>query len=108
MQADVGPLRGQVMAELVRPLHRVIAKGLGSALLLITHDLAMAARWCERMAMLDGGRKVDDGPSRQLLRAPRSGRMWEQRPQFRRPSSAGRRTAQEGWIAVPRAQIRHG
>ena len=32
----------------------------------------MAARWCERMAMLDGGRKVEDGSSHQLLRAPRS------------------------------------
>ena len=58
---------GQVMAELSS-----LCKELGSALLLITHDLAMAARWCERMAMLDGGRKVDDGPSRQLLREPRS------------------------------------
>jgi len=58
---------GQVMAELSG-----LCKELGSALLLITHDLAMAARWCERMAMLDGGRKVDDGPSHQLLRAPRS------------------------------------
>ena len=58
---------GQVMAELSG-----LCKELGSALLLITHDLAMAARWCERMAMLDGGRKVDDGPSRQLLLEPRS------------------------------------
>ena len=58
---------GQVMAELSG-----LCKELGSALLLITHDLAMAARWCERMAMLDGGRKVDDGPSHQLLREPRS------------------------------------
>ena len=45
---------------------------MGSALLLISHDLAMAARWCERMAMLDGGRKVEDGPSQQLLTQPRS------------------------------------
>ena len=46
---------GQVMAELSG-----LCQELGSALLLISHDLAMAARWCERMAMLDGGRKVED------------------------------------------------
>ncbi|MEB3254143.1 MAG: ABC transporter ATP-binding protein [Synechococcus sp.] len=57
----------QVMAELSG-----LCRELGSALLLISHDLAMAARWCNRMAMLDGGRKVEDGPSRQLLTQPRS------------------------------------
>ena len=58
---------GQVMAE-----RSGLCKELGSALLLISHDLAMAARWCDRMAMLDGGRKVEDGPSRQLLTRPQS------------------------------------
>ena len=58
---------GQVMAELSG-----LCRELGSALLLISHDLAMAARWCQRMAMLDGGRKVEDGPSHQLLTLPRS------------------------------------
>ncbi|HJN34145.1 MAG TPA: ABC transporter ATP-binding protein, partial [Prochlorococcus sp.] len=41
---------GQVMAELSN-----LCEELGSALMLISHDLAMAARWCERMAILDGG-----------------------------------------------------
>ena len=58
---------GQVMAELSG-----LCDELGSALLLISHDLAMAARWCGRMAMLDGGRKVEDGPSRELLTRPAS------------------------------------
>ena len=49
-----------------------LCKELGSALLLISHDLAMAARWCDRMAMLDNGRKVEDGPSHQLLTRPKS------------------------------------
>jgi peptide/nickel transport system ATP-binding protein len=49
-----------------------LCQELGSALLLISHDLAMAARWCDRMAMLDGGRKVEDGPSHQLLTRPQS------------------------------------
>ena len=56
---------GQVMAELSG-----LCDELGSALLLISHDLAMAARWCGRMAMLDRGRKVEDGPSDQLLTSP--------------------------------------
>ncbi|MGB1621799.1 MAG: ABC transporter ATP-binding protein [Synechococcus sp.] len=58
---------GQVMAELSQ-----LCKDLGSALLLISHDLAMAARWCERMAMLDGGRKVEEGPATRVLSQPRS------------------------------------
>ena len=57
----------QVMAELSG-----LCRDLGSALLLISHDLAMAGRWCERMAMLEGGRTVEDGPCHQLLTAPRS------------------------------------
>ena len=56
---------GQVMAELSG-----LCNELGSALLLISHDLAMAARWCDRMAMLDGGQKVEDGASRTLLTRP--------------------------------------
>ena len=58
---------GQVMAELSG-----LCREMGSALLLISHDLAMAARWCERMVMLDSGRKVEDGPCHALLTSPRS------------------------------------
>ena len=55
----------QVMAELC-----ALCQETGSALLLITHDLAMAGRWCERIAVLDGGRLVEEGASRQVLTAP--------------------------------------
>ena len=58
---------GQVMAELAR-----LCEESGSALLLISHDLAMAGRWCERIAVLDGGRLVEEAPSHTLLTAPRS------------------------------------
>jgi peptide/nickel transport system ATP-binding protein len=44
----------------------------GSALLLISHDLALAGRWCDRIAVLDQGRLVEQAPARQLLTAPRS------------------------------------
>jgi peptide/nickel transport system ATP-binding protein len=57
----------QVMAELCG-----LCEEAGSALLLISHDLAMAGRWCARMAVLDRGRLVEEGPSRDLLTQPRS------------------------------------
>ena len=58
---------GQVMAELSQ-----LCSELGSALLLISHDLAMTARWCDRMVMLDGGRKVEDGQAKAVLLQPQS------------------------------------
>ena len=59
---------GQVMEVL-----RTLCEELGSALLLITHDLAMANRWCEDMAVLDGGRLVEQNRSAQVLTHPQSG-----------------------------------
>jgi peptide/nickel transport system ATP-binding protein len=58
---------GQVMAELCG-----LCREAGSALLLITHDLAMAGRWCDRIAVLEAGRLVEEAPSQQLLTAPAS------------------------------------
>ena len=58
---------GQVMAEL-----RQLCDELGSALLLITHDLAMAHRWCDRMAVLDGGQVIESSSSHAVLTQPRS------------------------------------
>ena len=57
----------QVMAEL-----RQLCDDLGSALLLISHDLAMAHRWCDRMAVLDGGRVVEQASSTAVLTHPQS------------------------------------
>jgi peptide/nickel transport system ATP-binding protein len=56
---------GQVMAELCG-----LCEEAGSALLLISHDLAMAGRWCERIAVLEAGRLVEEAPSHQLLTQP--------------------------------------
>ncbi|MFC4562659.1 ATP-binding cassette domain-containing protein [Nocardiopsis mangrovi] len=44
--------------------------GTGRALLLITHDLAVAGRWADRVAVLDGGRIVESGPAAEVLGAP--------------------------------------
>ncbi len=80
---------GQVMAQLSD-----LCTETGSALLLISHDLAMAGRWCDRIAVLDQGRLVEEAPSRQLLTAPAS-------PLARRLVGAARR--REGGHSEPPA-----
>lgn len=57
----------QVMAELTD-----LCRESGSALLLISHDLAMAGRWCQRIAVLDHGQVVEEAPAIGLLRAPKA------------------------------------
>lgn len=42
-----------------------------AALLLVTHDLAVAARLCTRLLVLDAGRLVLDGPVAEVLAEPR-------------------------------------
>ena len=41
-------------------------------LLLVTHDLAVVAELCDRVAVLRDGRVVEEGAVEQVLRAPRS------------------------------------
>ncbi|GAA1547980.1 ABC transporter ATP-binding protein [Actinomadura kijaniata] len=43
----------------------------GRAVLLITHDLAVAGRWPDAIAVLSGGRVIERGPAAELLAAPR-------------------------------------
>ncbi len=57
----------QVMAELTG-----LCRDSGSALLLISHDLALAGRWCERIAVLDRGRLVEEAPALTLLTRPQA------------------------------------
>jgi cobalt/nickel transport system ATP-binding protein len=44
--------------------------GLGTTILLVTHDLPYALQLCPRSVVLDGGRVVADGPTRELLSDP--------------------------------------
>ncbi|MEB3202636.1 MAG: ABC transporter ATP-binding protein [Synechococcus sp.] len=60
-------ISAQVMAEL-----SALCSEAGSALLLISHDLAMAGRWCDQIAVLDQGRLIEQAPAQQLLTAPTS------------------------------------
>jgi oligopeptide transport system ATP-binding protein len=43
----------------------------GAALVLITHDLGVVARYAQRVVVMYGGRVVEQAPARQLYRAPR-------------------------------------
>ncbi|MBK5248174.1 MAG: ABC transporter ATP-binding protein [Actinomycetales bacterium] len=43
----------------------------GSALLLITHDLSVIAAMCDHVLVMYGGRVVEEGPVREVLRSPR-------------------------------------
>ncbi len=44
--------------------------GLGSTMLMVTHDLPYALQLCPRAVVLDGGQVVADGPTRELLADP--------------------------------------
>jgi ABC-type dipeptide/oligopeptide/nickel transport system ATPase component len=54
------------MLDLIRQLQAE----LGVALLLITHDFGVVAEMADRVAVMRAGRIVEDGPVRQILRAP--------------------------------------
>jgi len=40
------------------------------AMILITHDLGLAARWCDRIAVMENGRVIEHGPTDALFQAP--------------------------------------
>jgi ABC-type dipeptide/oligopeptide/nickel transport system ATPase component len=54
------------MLELIRQLREEF----GLALLLITHDFGVIAEMADRVAVMRGGKIVEEGPVRQILRAP--------------------------------------
>lgn len=43
----------------------------GALVVAVLHDLAMAARWCDRLLLLDGGRLIADGAPMDVLTADR-------------------------------------
>ena len=57
----------QIMAQLSS-----LCDEIGSALLLITHDLALAARWCERINIMENGQIVEEGFCAEFVKSPKS------------------------------------
>lgn len=43
----------------------------GGTVIAVLHDLTMAARYCDRLLLIDGGRAVADGPPAEVLTAER-------------------------------------
>lgn len=58
-----------IQAQILRLL-RDLSQRLGIAVLLITHDLGVIAKMCDRMAVLYAGRVVETGSTRALLTTP--------------------------------------
>ena len=57
---------------LVLDLLRRATKERGTALMLITHDLGVVAETADRIAVMYAGQIVEEGPAREVLRAPAS------------------------------------
>jgi len=47
-----------------------LSKDLGMAVILVTHDLGVAAQTCDRLAVMYGGKLVETGTTRDVLRDP--------------------------------------
>lgn len=82
-------------AQIIRILREVQRKH-NTAVILITHDLRMAAHVCDEVAVLYAGDVVERGPARKVLEAPRHPYSWSLKaatptlggPQFVLPSLA--------------------
>ncbi|WP_169738906.1 ABC transporter ATP-binding protein [Jiangella gansuensis] len=48
-----------------------LVRDLGIGIVFVTHDLGVAARICDRIAVMYAGQVVEEGPTEQLLRRPR-------------------------------------
>jgi oligopeptide/dipeptide ABC transporter ATP-binding protein len=64
-----------VQAAILAELDRLRAE-LGSAILLITHDLGVVAQMAQRVAVMYAGRIVETGHARDIFRAPRHPYTW--------------------------------
>src|SRR5690606_41006110 len=48
-----------------------LARERGMGVMLITHDLGLAAAYCDRLAVMQGGRLVEEGTAVEVLGSPR-------------------------------------
>ncbi|MEU9099364.1 ABC transporter ATP-binding protein [Streptomyces sp. NPDC048361] len=59
-----------IQAQILRLIERLVAEQ-GISLLMISHDLAVLADTCDRLAVMYAGRVVEEGPARAVYRAAR-------------------------------------
>ncbi|MFG2717999.1 ABC transporter ATP-binding protein [Streptomyces sp. NPDC048416] len=59
-----------IQAQILRLIERLVADR-GISLLMISHDLAVLADTCDRLAVMYAGRIVEEGPARQVCTAAR-------------------------------------
>ncbi len=57
----------QIMSEL-----SLLCDEIGTALLLISHDLSMAYKWCNKIAILDCGKIVESGNIKEIVGSPKT------------------------------------
>ena len=55
-----------VRVQILKLLRRLVAE-LDLAMLMVSHDLRLVSRWCERAVVMYAGRRVEEGPARDLL-----------------------------------------
>jgi peptide/nickel transport system ATP-binding protein len=60
-----------VVQKDVLAMIREIQREVGSSLLFVTHDLAVHGNLCDRLGVMYAGRLVEEGPTAELLHAPR-------------------------------------
>ncbi|HTR87821.1 MAG TPA: ABC transporter ATP-binding protein [Reyranella sp.] len=87
-------------------LMRTLNERSGTAILLITHNIAVVASLCRRLIVMYAGRVVEDGPTDEVLTAPRHPYTWsllQSVPRLDR--AAGRLVAIQGQPPDPAAPL---
>ena len=64
-----------VQAQIIQ-LMKQLNRELGTAMMLITHNMALVASLCERVVVMYAGRIVEEGPVEQIFRSPQHPYTW--------------------------------